>query len=525
MPKAKDLHSLNEEAWSLRSSDRSRSHELATEALQLAEESRNRNEAMQARLTLASGANFRMELDLAEKLLEEIDVQVREETPRPIIARLMHQRCYLCFQRAEFQDVLRVGQEMLDLINGKGLHDERAWVLTTMGIVHQRMGQSHLALNSYRQAEELLKKVGDRSQLSNVKMSIGTALGELEKKAEAQAMFKEALNLRLSIGGDFHAGMIIGNMAKIYYQTGDHAKALLRWTEAVKLLRKAGGMPYWAFSVAGRADTLRALGRLKEAETELTEVLEESENIPPLILINVKMTLARVHVDSLRWEDALITLREAEELVSESTDHSQLFDLYTIFHQVFKALGLTTEALEHHEKMYFHRERHLNDMSLKRLAEWEALYDLQRTRDRDQKLLEKTKTMQEQLAEVTNERDALLSRISKCDTLMEEMLGMIPAKGKGRMERLIRSAQKMEQDQTSDAMLHACFSEAHPTLTQAELRTCGMIVRGWSTKEMADHSGTSIKGIEKHRASIRKKAELPRSVSLSVYLAGLGRLA
>jgi DNA-binding CsgD family transcriptional regulator len=132
--------------------------------------------------------------------------------------------------------------------------------------------------------------------------------------------------------------------------------------------------------------------------------------------------------------------------------------------------------------------------------------------------------MQEQLAEVTNERDALLSRISKCDTLMEEMLGMIPAKGKGRMERLIRSAQKMEQDQTSDAMLHARFSEAHPTLTQAELRTCAMIVRGWSTKEMADHSGTSIKGIEKHRASIRRKAELPRSVSLSVYLAGLARL-
>ena len=525
MSKAKDLHSLNEEAWSLRSSDRSHSHELATEALQLAEESRNRNEAMQARLTLASGANFRMELDLAAQLLDEVDVHIHDESPRHLIARLMHQRCYLHFQRAEFQDVLKVGQEMLDFTNGKGLYDERAWVLTTMGIVHQRMGQSHLALNCYREAETLLKKVGDRSQLSNVKMSIGTALGELEKKAEAQEMFKEALNLRLSIGGDFHAGMIIGNMAKIYYQTGDHAKALLRWTEAVKLLRKAGGMPYWAYSVAGRADTLRAMGRLKEAEAELNSVLQESEGIPDLILINVKISLARVYADSMRWEDALNYLREAEALVSESTEHSQLFDLYTIFHLVFKALGLTTEALEHHERMYFHRERHLNELSLKRLAEWEALYDLQRTRERDQKLVQKTKAMQEQLAEVTNERDALLSRISKCDTLMEEMLGMIPLKAKGRMERLIRNAKKMEQDHASDSMIEARIAQVHPTLTKAELRTCVMVINGWSSKEMADRSNSSLKAIEKHRSSIRKKAAIPRSVSLTVYLSGLTNLA
>lgn len=525
MSKANGLHKLNEEAWVLRTNERGRSHELATEALELAEKSSNRNEALQARLTLASGANFRMELELAAQLLEEVAVQVREETPRPILARLMHQRCYLHYQRAEFQDVLKVGREMLDFINGRGLHDERAWVRTTMGIVHQRMGQSHLALNSYREAEKLLKKVGDRSQLSNVKMSIGTALGELEKKAEAQEMFKEALNLRLSIGGDFHAGMIIGNMAKIYNQTGDHEKALLRWAEAVNLLRKAGGMPYWAYSVAGRADTLRAMGRLKEAEADLNEVLKESENIPNLILINVKMTLARVYADSMRWEDALNTLREAEALITESTDHSQLFDLYTIFHQVFKALGLTIEALEHHEKMYFHRERHLNELSLKRLAEWEALYDLQRTRDRDQQLLEKTKAMQEQLAEVTNERDALLTRVSKCDSLMDEMLVLIPAKTKGRMERLIRNAKKTDQNDTSDAVLHARFSDVHPTLTQAELRVCTMVVRGWSTKEMADRSGISIKGIEKHRASVRKKARLPRSVSLNVYLMGLVRLA
>jgi tetratricopeptide (TPR) repeat protein len=524
MSKDKDLHSLNEEAWALSTKDSGRAHEMATEALRQAEESLNRNEAMQARLTLATMANFRMELELSERLLEEVSVHLREGTPRLITVRYMKECCYLHFQRGEFEEVVRSGQALLDFLNSRELPKTRGWVLTTLGIVHQRLAQSHLALNCYREAEKLLSKIGHKEDLSNVKMSIGVVLAELEKKAEAQAMFQESLNLRLSVGGDFHAGMIIGNMAKIYHQTGDHAKALLRWTEAIELLRKAGGMPYWAYSIAGRADTLRALGRLKEAEADLNGVLEEADKITDQILISVKISLARVYVDSMRWEEALHALRDAEALVNESTDHAQLYDLYTLFHLVFKALGLTTEALEHHERMYYHRERHLNDLSLKRLAEWEALYDLQRTRERDQKLLEQAKAMQEQLSEVTNERNALLNRLSKSDTLMDEMLGMIPAKAKGRMERLIRTAQKTEQGQSSDAVLEARIAEAHPTFSQAELRTCTMIVRGWSTKEMAERSGTSIKGIEKHRASIRKKTGLPRSVSLSVYLAGLARL-
>jgi tetratricopeptide (TPR) repeat protein/DNA-binding CsgD family transcriptional regulator len=522
MPKATDLHALNEEAWAVKSSDRARSHELATEVLQLAEKERNRNEVLQAKLTLASGACFRMELELAANLLDEVETYLTDATPREVIARHKYQHCFLHWQKAEFQDVLSVGGEMLDFINGRGLHNERGWVLATMGMVHQRMGHSHLALNSYRESEALLQGTGDRAQLSNVKMCIGTALGELEKKAEAQTMFQEALNLRLAVGGDFHAGMIIGNMAKTYHQMGDHAKALLRWNEAVELLKKEGGMPFWAQAVAGRADTLRAMGRPKVAEAELKEAFNHADQIPPIVLINLHIALARVHVDSMRWEDALHSLRETEALITDATDHSLLFDLHALFHHVFKALGQTTEALEHHEKMFLHRDRHLNDLSLKRLAEWEALYDLQRTRDR--KLLGQTKAMQEQLAEVTNERNALLHRVSKSDTLMGEMLGMIPAKSKGRVERLIRTAQKTEEGQSSDAVLEARIAAVHPAFSQAELRTCTMIVRGWSTKEMADHSGTSLKAIEKHRASIRRKTGLPRSVSLSVYLAGLAKL-
>jgi DNA-binding CsgD family transcriptional regulator len=40
---------------------------------------------------------------------------------------------------------------------------------------------------------------------------------------------------------------------------------------------------------------------------------------------------------------------------------------------------------------------------------------------------------------------------------------------------------------------------------------------------MADRLGITVKGVDKHRLSIRKKIALPKSVSLQVYLEGLAR--
>ena len=523
MPEGTDYQELNNEAWRLRTSDRERSAQLAKEALRLAQQKKDLHAEMKAKLTLASYANFKLELKEAEKLLDEVTLKMRSNTPCEIEVRLLLQSCYLRFQQGSLDEALRIGKEMLALTNHKSLFDERAWVLTTIGIIHQRSGESGHALESYRKAEKLSMKIGDRAQISNIKMSIATAMAELGKDAESLEIFQEALNYRLAVGGDFHAGMILGNMAKVYQRLGDHPKALLRWTEAEELLRKAGGMPYWAQSAAGKADTLRSMGRLMEAEQQLEQVLAEASQLPPDILITPHVSMARIHLDAERWQKAILHLKEAEKLVDDTTNHSLQVEIHEGFYAAHRAMGQFEEALASHERMSFHTGRHLNEKSINRLAEWEMIYQMERLREKNELLNSQLKDLNAKLVETSSDRELQLTKIAKYDALIDEMMDRIPTDNSGRFKKLLSAIRKKGIDSVFEVMVHSRISKVHPSLTPSELQVCSMIISGWSSKEMADHSGTGLKNIEKHRGSIRRKTGIPRSVSLQVYLAGIAK--
>jgi len=524
MPKSKDIAKLNQEA--LEATDRDRSNELAERAYALAEKSKDANQMMLARLTLAQVCNFRMELEDAHAHIAFVGKLITGNTPRRIRGRYHQQRCYYFYQKSQFQDLIEEGHRTLEIVNSAGLENLHVWVLTTMGMAYQRLGDGNLALENYRQAEALIKDQDDLAALSNIRMSMGTVLAELGRKAEGLAMFEESLTIRLTIGGDFHCGIILGNTAKLQSQMGDHTKALVRWSDAIHYFKKAGGMPLWAEAMAGRADTLRQMNRLSEAEAQLDEAIVAAKDLPVPIRISLHLALARVHADAQRWSASIDTLRETEALMDRNTTgHTQWVDLHSGLYLAFKAMGDSASALYHHEEMAQHRQAHLNDQSVTKLAEWEVRYHMERLREKDEKLSRKTAELEELLKTTSNQRTVLLNRLAIYDVLLDEMLDRMPMQEKGRFSQLIRAARRPNNKQDPDEIIQNRISEKHPELSPSELRMCSMIVNGWTSKEISDRSGTSIKTVEKHRMAIRRKAAIPRSVSLEVYLKGIAKPA
>lgn len=522
MATLEEIKTLNNEAWSYREKDRGKAKELAQQAFELAEKAKEKNEAFLARMTLSQVANFRMELDEAEKHIQYVFERISEKTPRKTVVRYYHQRCFNYYQRSQFTDLIESGHKMLEFINDDGFENHRSWVLSTMGMAYQRLGNANLALESYRQAEILVHQLKDQGLLSNIKMSMGTALAELGKKQESLEIFEEALNERLAVGGDFHAGITLANMAKVLSQVGEHSKALLRWSDAIDYLKKAGGMPLWAQGVAGRADTLRQMNRLEEAEAEMTQLIDGAKDLPAPIQINLYLSLSRVYADAEKWNDSIESLKLAEALMDDKTTGlSQRVELHQGFHLAYRLLDEIALALHHHEEMARCNQKHLNEQSVTKLAEWEALYQMERLRDKDEKLLQKTAELEELYNTTSSEKEILHDKLASYEVLLDEMLSKLPVEDKGRFSRLVRAARKSNAEQDSDQLIQNRITEKHPELTPAELRTCSMIVHGWSSKEISDRTGTSLKNIEKHRSSIRKKAGIPRSVSLQVYLSGL----
>lgn len=526
MSKIKKIKALNEDAWACQEKNKDRAKKLAAEALKLAQQENNTNQILLARLTLTQVANFRMELEEADRHLELVSNNLKKNTPRKIVARYHHQRCYNFYQKSSFPQLIEAGHEMLKFINNDGFEKHQAWAYSTMGMAYQRLGNSKLALRSYRNAERLFRAFDDAGAVSNIRMSIGTALAELKKREEALEIFEETLNDRLSLGGGFHAGIIMANMAKVLSQMGAHTKALQHWSDAIDYLKEAGGMPLWAQAVAGRADSLRQLGRLDDAEDQLKDALSEVDKLPPPIRFDLYLALSRIYAAAKSWDDCIKVLQRAAELEAEQgIGHLQWVEFHTEFHAAYRATDQLDLALHHLEKMVQFKEKHLNDTSVAKLAEWEALYQMERLKENQQKLSKKTAELEEILTRSTNEKRALLDQLASYDVLIDEMLEALPEERKDRFRRLARSARRTNMEQHSDQLVQNRISGKHPELTPAELKVCFMLVNGWTTKEMADRSGTSIKTIEKHRTSIRRKAAIPRSVSLQVYLSGIAKIA
>ncbi len=523
MNDANEIARLNEEAWNIRTKQRERAAELAGNALELALKAKDRDAELRARLILTDGHSFAMQLDRAQEELERCLGLLRSDTSRRTLILLRHQQTYLSFQQGELSNVIAHGQEMLNCIKGRGHEQERAWVLQTMGIAYQRLGDPYRALTSYREAETVIMKQGEKNHISNIRMSIGAALGELGRKEEALEMFEEALNLRLSIGGGFHTGLIIGNIAKILHQLGRYAKALPRWDEAEAYFKEAGGMQFWAQAIAGKADTLREMKRPDDAVGLLLGVLPETTSLPLPLQVGLHLSLSRAYADLMQWDESLNSFKNAEERLTDSTDHTQHVELHSGFHLAYKAMGDPASALHHHEQMLHHRDKSLNELSTARLEEWKALYQLDRLRHETEVLATEIAALRKANDQLRTDHDQLINRSERCMQLSKEMLGLLPAQHAGRFTRLLRSTERQFTDSDADSTIRDRISKAHPSLTAAELRVCGMVALGWSGKEIADRLGISVKGVDKHRLSIRKKIVLPKSVTLQVYLEGLAR--
>lgn len=524
MPTLKEIKTLNEEAWVLQVTDKTQGEKLAQQALGLAQAAQLKNEELFARLTLTQIANYQIRLDEAEAQLARMEAKINDTTPGKLVVRYHHQRCYHLYQKSQFAELIEAGHAMLECMGSDAYKVEHAWILATMGMGYQRLGNMNLALESYRQAEQRYLTTDDLSALSNVRMSMGAALAELGRKAEGLKMFQEALNVRLSVGGDFHSGIILGNMAKLQSQMGQHTKALLRWKEAIGYFENAGGMPLWAQAMGGMADTLRQLNRFAEAEEQINRGLSKIDNLPKPIQIELYLSRSRVYADAEKWNESVNSLKVAQLQMDEKTTGAmQRVELHNGFYLAYKNLGEIDLALQHHEQMVTHNQQHVNEKSLTKLAEWEALYQMEKLKSKEEKLRQKTAELETLYQTTAIEREQLHQKVASYEVLLKEMLEKVTDEHRGRFSQLLRAAQKNTVQENADELIQNRIAEKHADLTPTELRTCSMIVHGWSSKEMANRSGTSLKNIEKHRSAIRKKAAIPRSVSLQVYLTGLAK--
>ena len=144
------------------------------------------------------------------------------------------------------------------------LHAVRALALeatatSNAGRVHDILGHPQEALDHYRRALDLVRRMGNRQGEARVLNNLGVLHRRLGEVSEALARYSEALDVFRALDDRRWQARVLNNLGSLYGYLGDLAKSRLSLEQALPLWRDVGDRH-------GEASTLTNLGLLATRE-------------------------------------------------------------------------------------------------------------------------------------------------------------------------------------------------------------------------------------------------------------------
>jgi CHAT domain-containing protein/Tfp pilus assembly protein PilF len=113
-------------------------------------------------------------------------------------------------------------------------------ILNRMGDAYVRLRQYPQALESYQQALDIAKEVGDRAAKAVAFSSIGAAYQELGRYSQALSSYQQALEAAKSIGDRSEEGRLLNKLGEILSQLGQQPQARDYYQKALAIAKEVG---------------------------------------------------------------------------------------------------------------------------------------------------------------------------------------------------------------------------------------------------------------------------------------------
>ncbi len=272
--------------------------------------------------------------------------------------------------------------------NQLGSEEGRADVLNAFGVAYRNLGAMDQAEESYRQAAEVRRRIGDKrgyaislrnlanlrvirgdsvqaERLLNEALALLDALGDgpdladlyndlgglAEERGQfekALAQYQRSLRVRRDLGNDLALAESFGNVGYACYELGRYDDALVYWRQGLELARKSG-------DPGGVARATQNLGLLELARGEWDEstkaflaALRSSRELGMQEVIAASLgSLGRLAQYQGRPAAALASFAEALAVVKAIDDHRGLAEFTLAEADVELELGLEQQAGEH----------------------------------------------------------------------------------------------------------------------------------------------------------------------------------
>jgi tetratricopeptide (TPR) repeat protein/DNA-binding CsgD family transcriptional regulator len=418
----------------------------------------------------------------------------------------------------------------------------RIKVYESLGHLYSGLGDYTRALEHQFESLSLLETSADRDSVGVTYAAIGTTYALSGDYDEAHRYVLRALAEFRDSGNRYLEVQALSNLGSILYSRGELTTALEYSLTAVAIYEALDDRLHTAASLV-------TVGNIYERQSDLDAALHcylramraLGDDVDERLHVSILASVGNIYRLTGAYNEALFMFDQALRISQEIDEPRYEYQLHESLSQVYEDLALPAQALEHHKQFARLRNELAGQERQKAIAELQVRFEVERAEREREQLRARATELESEMERKQSELMALALNLVQKNELLDALKEQIKELKQGSGETSNGIVQKLlneiDANRSSDAnwklfeqqleVLHPDLirrlSERYPSLTPTELKVCSLAAINLSSKDMASLLYMSVRTVETHRLSVRRKLDLPKESNLTGFLATLGQ--
>lgn len=226
---------------------------------------------------------------------------------------------YVLYQKGAYEDALKIGEELLEIVRRTGYLHREAGALYNIGQIYIESGEVRKALECFNRAWEIHRTIGNQAGELQLLGRLGVANNQMGDFPRALDFLDQAITLCQASGNKWEELKNLNDRGLVFKNIGDYEKAKREYTNAFERAEEEKDYPNQAVILNNLGILYRLLGDSEQSSSYLSRALAINDSLgnPYDIALTLK-NLGDVYKDQDSLKLALAYLEQARSIIKKN---------------------------------------------------------------------------------------------------------------------------------------------------------------------------------------------------------------
>ncbi|MBE9138011.1 CHAT domain-containing protein [Nodosilinea sp. LEGE 07088] len=166
---------------------------------------------------------------------------------------------------SQFQAALQSWEQALEMYRELGDRAGESRTLGNMGIAYRSLGQYERAIDFYEQDLAITREIGDRPGEGAALGNLGNAYGDLGQYGRAIDFYEQRRAIAREVGDRAGEGRALGNMGSVYHRLGQYERAIDFYEQGLAIAHEMGDRGSEGVALGNLGAASHSLGQYERA--------------------------------------------------------------------------------------------------------------------------------------------------------------------------------------------------------------------------------------------------------------------